>query len=239
MRSRLVLLAEIIVFLLLFFLIIKAYTVWVWVALAIFIALLIYFNIKSTLVMQPLPFHAKELNLRLDFLDSTGERVHVTKEQLTKSLKRTAYKYVDRGIGGTGKINNFKSSVYIANEWQVVKTPLQVTVEGAELAVTTTFDVPLSHKIWIRRKFEFDCINCFLEKEESFVFRIDNPTELLKIMFVFNEHRRPDQINITKIMGAFKKELPEIRPSSIKREVFEWFIQKPPLYSEYLFLWKW
>jgi hypothetical protein len=177
--------------------------------------------------------------MRLDFLDDSGALVHITKEQKIKPYESRTSEYIDRGLAGTGKIEHFQSSIYTEHEWKKIEILPSIKVEGAELAVTTRFDPPLSNKVWTQRKFEFDCINCFLEKEESFVLRVDHPTEFSIVTFNFNKDRKPKRIRVTKIMGGYEKRLPEINPTSDRPEIFEWSIRKPDFLSEYLFVWQW
>jgi hypothetical protein len=186
-------------------------------------------------------FLIKELRTTIDFKDDKGELVHVTKEQEIRPYKGTPNYYTDRGIAGTGTINNFESFVEINGKWEEIKNPpLEKTVEGAELAVTTYFRSPLPSKSWTKRKLEFNCLNCFTEKKETFAYRIDNPTQSFKITFNFPPNRKPKQIEVCEIISSYRKELDPIKPISLtKLTEFEWSKKKPPFGSVYLFIWKW
>jgi hypothetical protein len=196
----------------------------------------------ASTVFVPLPssiYTVRELTTTLDFKDEIGRLVHVTKEQLLKPFKGMVTEYTDRGLAGTGNITDFKSSLLIDNVWKTVDNPLTIKIEGAELAVTTRFDSPLYNKKWSARRFEFDCIDCFTEKEESFIYRVDNPTELFKITFNFHLNRKPEVIKVYEVIGGYKDLKSIIEPSYSKSTEFEWSIKKPHLASEYLFLWTW
>jgi hypothetical protein len=222
-------------------LIFNIYAWWIAALLLVIVALLIYARFSSTLVF-PHPtspvFIIKELIMKLDFKDATGELVHVTKEQLIKPYKSIAKEYIDRGLAATGEIKNFKSFLFIDDNWKKANISSH-TVEGAEISVTTTFDLPLSDKVCTKRKLEFDVINSFKEKEESFLYRVDNPTEFYKVTFNFDINRKPEQMTIYEVIGGYRRNLEKIRSSQDKSEVFKWEIKKPHFGSNYLFIWSW
>jgi len=231
--------AETVILGLMLLLVWNIYTWWIGLFLTIIVIFLIFTRIRSTVIIPTPTFNSKELITGIDFKDDTGKLVHVTKEQLIKPLSSSAKEFIDSGLVGTGKIGSFKSSLLINKEWKEIETPLTTELKGAELSVISKYEPPLS-KDWIWRRFEFDCIDCFLEKEESFVLRVDNQTDLFKVTFNFHPKRSPELMTIYEVIGSHQKELKTIRPTSPQQPtVFQWSKRGIHLASEYLFIWKW
>jgi hypothetical protein len=231
--------AEIAIIILLLFLIFQTYPAWIALIVALVVAALVYARITSTVILPLSPFLVKELTTSVDFKDDNGKLVHVTKEQFIKPCKDTAAQYTDKGLAGTGLVKNFESFLEINGKWEKVKSQLAKTIVGSEIEVTTYFDPPLTDKIWTKRKLEFECHDCFIEKEESFVYRIDNPTELFKIIFNFHPNHKPEQIKVYEVIGGNKKIIGTINSTYTDSPAFMWSIKAPHLASEYLFIWTW
>ncbi|MCJ7457910.1 MAG: hypothetical protein MUP17_02835 [candidate division Zixibacteria bacterium] len=241
--SKVVFAAEISIIILLLFLIFNVYATWVGAVLTIIVGIVIYARIRLTMVvpLSSSPFLIQKHTTKIEFKDSMGKLVQVTKDQVIKPCKGKATEFIDRNLSGTGRVDNFKSFRYLNQEgkWKECKIN-SIRTEGGSFAISTLYDQTLTEDTWTRRKFEFDFIDCFLEEEESFIYRVDNPTESFDITFVFNPNRKPEQIIVYKVIGGYKKQSYIITPKSvIQPTIFEWSIRNPLLAFEYLFIWTW
>ena len=231
--------AEIVTQVLMLLLIFKSYPVWLGTIFFIFLVLLFYLRKTMILEVPPPRVHVRDSTVIVLF-DDEGELVHVIKSQDIRPLKGTTVEHIDRGLVGTGKITNFKSFQYVESEddWKECKIS-SIKIEGGELAVITFLAEPISDNTWTKRKFEFDCVNCFLEKEESFKYRVDNYTDLFKMEFNFSKNRSPKEINVFEFLVGNKRLLSTIKPSLEKGGEFEYSLNRPHLGSDYIFSWKW
>jgi len=219
-------------------LIFNIYNIWVATVFALLLGALIIVIIGSTQILPPCKFRIKELYFVVNFLDDTGKLAHVKMEFETKPFKGIADSYTDRGLAGTGKIENLKSFRYLDGEWREIKISSSVR-EGSQTALTTPMDPPLSHKEWAKRKLEFDCIDCFTENEESIVYRVESITGVCFVTLNFDRRRKPKEVTVSEFIGGIENKLPPLPPSSTKPEVFSWSKKKPPLGGDFLFSWVW